>query len=84
MHENEISKKILNLTNTKALAKNIHWRVETQLSGEFANIGESATEKLSIKRFKPKCFVKSFSSFSNLPYTVKPTLLFAMKTSSLW
>ena len=83
MHENEISKKKFSRNNTKILAKNTHWRVETQLSGKFANIGESATEKQSIKKFKPKFFIKSFSSFSNFPHPVKPTLLFAVKTSRL-
>ena len=84
MHENEISKKKFSRNNTKILAKNTHWRVETQLSGKFANIGKSAIEKQNKKKSKPNFFIERFSSFSNLPQPVKPTLLFAVKTSLLW
>ena len=79
MHENKISKKKFSRNNTKIFSKNTHWRVETQLPGKFANIGKSATEKQK-KKIKPKLFIKSLSSLSNLPHLVKPTLLFVVKT----
>ena len=50
MHENKISKKKFSRNNTKIFSKNTHWRVETQLPGEFANIGKSATEKQKKKK----------------------------------
>ena len=85
MYENEISKKKnLSRNNTKILAKNTHWHVETQLSGKFANIGKSTIEKQNKNKFKPKFFIKSFSSFLNLLHPVKPILLLAVKISSLW
>ena len=77
-------KKQLSRNNTRILAKNTHWRVETQLCGKYANIGKSAIEKQNKKKFKPNFLTESFSSFSKLPHPVKPTLLFAMKTSRLW
>ena len=46
--------------------------------------GKSAVEKQNKKKLKPKFFIKSFSYFSNLPYPVKPTLLFVVKTARLW
>ena len=76
MHENKISKKKFSRNNTKIFSKNTHWRVETQLPGKFANIGKSATEKQKKKQLN----IKSFSSLSNLPHLVKPTLLFVVKT----
>ena len=55
-----------------------------KLFGKFANIWKSAIEKQNKKKLKPKFFIKSFSSFSNLPHPVKPTQLFVVKTSRLW
>ena len=82
MLENEISKrKKLSQNNTKILAKNTHWSVETQLSGKFTNIGKSVIVKQNKNKFKQKFFIKSFSSFSNLSHPVKPTLRFAVKIS---
>ena len=65
--------------NTKILAKNTNWHIETQLSGKFENIGESAIEKQNKKEFKLKFFIKSFSSFAKLPHHVKPILLLQWK-----
>ena len=83
MLENEISKKKKNSAETilKSLQKNSHWSVEIQLFGKFTNIGKSVIGKQNKKKFKRKFFIKRFSSFSNLPHPVKPTLLFVVKIS---
>ena len=83
MLENEISKKKKNSAETilKSLQKNSHWSIEIQLFGKFTNIGKSVIGKQNKKKFKRKFFIKSFSSFSNLPHPVKPTLLFVVKIS---
>ena len=52
--------KKISLNNTKIFAKNAHWRVETQLSGIFANVGKSATEKQNKKKLKPKFYLNPF------------------------
>ena len=52
--------KKISLNNTKIFAKNTHWRVETQLSGIFANVGKSATEKQNKKKLKPKFYINPF------------------------
>ena len=52
--------KKISLNNTKIFAKNTHWRVETQLSEIFANVGKSATEKQNKKKLKPKFYINPF------------------------
>ena len=52
--------KKISLNNTKIFSKNAHWRVETQLSGIFANVGKSATEKQNKKKLKPKFYINPF------------------------
>ena len=59
MHENKISKKKFSRNNTKIFSKNTHWRVETQLPGEFANIGKSATEKQKKKKLNQSFSLKA-------------------------